>query len=71
MSDRPARDIARTSDRRCDPVRATAEKQNGDGVAARARDGELHTILEGIGEGFYAVDREWRIIHSTAKRPAT
>jgi PAS domain S-box-containing protein len=24
---------------------------------------ELHTILEGIGEGFYAVDRDWRIRH--------
>jgi two-component sensor histidine kinase len=24
---------------------------------------ELNTILEGIGEGFYAVDRDWRITH--------
>lgn len=24
---------------------------------------ELETILEGIGEGFYAVDRDWRITH--------
>ena len=26
-------------------------------------DAFLNTILEGIGEGFYAVDREWRITH--------
>jgi PAS domain S-box-containing protein len=27
------------------------------------RQSELTTILEGIGEGFYAVDRDWRITH--------
>ena len=37
---------------------------------------ELVTILEGIGEGFYAVDRDWRITHFNSeasrhfKRPA-
>jgi two-component sensor histidine kinase len=28
---------------------------------------ELATILEGIGEGFYAVDRDWRITHFNSK----
>ena len=29
----------------------------------KAPEAELTTILEGIGEGFYAVDRDWRITH--------
>jgi two-component sensor histidine kinase len=30
---------------------------------AKEHESELTTILEGIGEGFYAVDRDWRITH--------
>ena len=41
------------------------------------RQSELTTILEGIGEGFYAVDRDWRITHFNSeasrhfRRPAS
>lgn len=43
----------------------------------KQRESELTTILEGIGEGFYAVDRDWRITHFNSeaarhfKRPAS
>lgn len=32
-------------------------------VAAPGNESELKTILEGIGEAFYSLDRDWRIIH--------
>jgi PAS domain S-box-containing protein len=39
-----------------------ADTSSSSGKAAGLSDTVLNTILDGIGEGFYAVDRDWRII---------
>jgi hypothetical protein len=33
-----------------------------DKIAELRSEAGLNTILDGIGEGFYAVDRDWRIL---------
>ena len=38
------------------------ETSPSDKVAALLTEAGLNTILNGIGDGFYAVDRDWRII---------
>ena len=40
-------------------------------VAALRTEAGLATILDGIGEGFYAVDRDWRIILFNRRRRST
>ncbi len=46
-------------------------------AAAPSNESELKTILEGIGEAFYSLDRDWRIVHFNAeaakhfRRPAS
>jgi PAS domain S-box-containing protein len=39
-----------------------AETSSPPGIDAGSSDAILNTILDGIGEGFYAVDRNWRIV---------
>jgi PAS domain S-box-containing protein len=43
-------------------ILASSDEQPFDQVAALCTEDGLRTILNGIGEGFYAVDRDWRII---------
>ena len=42
-----------------------------DKVAALRTEAGLAAILDGIGEGFYAVDRDWRIILFNRRRRDT
>ena len=56
---------AKASDTKTRSTFLPAAKQTtviADKVAALLTEAGLNTILDGIGDGFYAVDRDWRII---------